>query len=326
MAKRKRLTSAALVGQPPEPDTEDLSPTTNHTLRRVPIAQVAGEAAATAALEELAGEMKTARTQGRLVQSLPLGAIKADHLIRDRMLHDAEEMAVLKASIAARGQQTPVEVVELSGGAYGLISGHRRLTALQLLLVETGDDRFGQVLALIKPLDSAATSYTAMVEENEIRANLSFYERARLAAEAAKIGVYPTPARAVATLFANSPAPKRSKITAFLIVHERIGSVLKYPTQIPEKLGLALSKALEGEVGFETRLKAALRKAPDRDAAQERAVLERSMKGPAAPGPTARQITAGITLEAHRGKVVLKGKDVTEDMVRDLERWLASRQ
>jgi hypothetical protein len=30
-----------------------------------------------------------------------------------------------------------------------------------------------------------------MVEENEIRAGISFYERARLAAEAAKLGIYP---------------------------------------------------------------------------------------------------------------------------------------
>jgi ParB family chromosome partitioning protein len=48
------------------------------------------------------------------------------------------------------------------------------------------------VLALIRRPETSADAYLAMVEENEIRAGISFYERARLAAEAAKLGSIPT--------------------------------------------------------------------------------------------------------------------------------------
>lgn len=324
MAKRKRLISAALIGGSDDQGTSPL-PAATASPRRPPIAQVAGETAATAALQELASEMKAARSEGRLVLSLPLQVIKADHLIRDRIVHDDDEMTVLKASLSARGQQTPVEVVELGEDTYGLISGHRRLTALQSLLEETSDDKFATIEALIRPLGSATASYMAMVEENEIRANLSFYERARLAAEAARIGIYPTPARAVAELFANAPAPKRSKITSFLRVHERLGAALKFPAMIPEKLGLDLSKALEVDPGFETRLKDALRKAVDRDFARERGILERCLRGKAKTPPAARDVSPGISLQLRNGQVVLKGRGVTPELVKDLEGWLSQR-
>jgi ParB family chromosome partitioning protein len=84
-----------------------------------------------------------------------------------------------------------------------------------------------------------------MVEENEIRAGISFYERARLAAEAAKLGIYPDPAAAIAALFTSASPAKRSKIGSFVRVHEALGPALRYPTAIPERLGLALAAALD---------------------------------------------------------------------------------
>ena len=123
MAKRRRLTEteiAALTpGGEPAPETKSMP---RYPLgvapgaARAPIAQVAGEAAAQAALDEVAGELKAAREEGRLVLSLPLEAIKADHLLRDRITQDEAEMEALQESLRARGQQTPIEVVELTGG------------------------------------------------------------------------------------------------------------------------------------------------------------------------------------------------------------------
>jgi ParB family transcriptional regulator, chromosome partitioning protein len=52
---------------------------------RPPIAQQMGEAARDDALEKLSAEIAAARAEGRLIQSLPLAAIVADHLIRDRL-------------------------------------------------------------------------------------------------------------------------------------------------------------------------------------------------------------------------------------------------
>lgn len=320
MAKRKRLTPATLT-QGGMLETKDA---TSPPMSRAPIAQVAGDAAARAALEELADDMRAARAKGRLVQALPLDQVKADHLVRDRIAHDVEEMAALKASLMARGQQTPIEVVELEKG-YGLISGYRRLAALQALSAETGEARFDAIQALIKPLDDVSDSYVAMVEENEIRADLSFYERARLASEAARIGVYPTPARAVSALFAHAPPAKRSKINSFLRIHDRLGGALQFPAAIPEKLGLALAKALQAESAFQGRVKAALRRAKVETAAQERAVLERCLKPEVAAKSASADVIPGVAVQRGKGRVVLSGSGVTPELTHDLLEWLSRR-
>jgi ParB family chromosome partitioning protein len=345
MAKRKRLTlppSAAETPQttppgrsleikamfPSYPDgvARTTSPESRAMVaaRQAPIAQVAGEAAAQSALDELADEMRAIRTGGRLVTALALSAISDDHMVRDRMVNDPEDMAALKASLIARGQQTPIEVVDLGQGRYGLISGWRRLHAFRALYSETRDARFLQIQALIKPIDSVSDGYVAMVEENEIRANLSFYERARLAHEAARLRVYPTPARAISILFANATSAKRSKIGSFVKLHEAFGTILRFPAAIPERLGLALVKAMERDPAIVPRLKAALHATPPRTAEAERATLDRALRKASVPN-TPTEVIPGVTLDARKGRVVLSGKGVTEALQRDLKAWLAGR-
>lgn len=341
MAKRKRLTPAALTGEQTaaESGSEALLETKaayplgvapaarTQPTTRAPIAQVAGEAAAQAALNEVASELEAARSGGRLVQALPLDQVQADHLLRDRMAADPEEMATLKASLTARGQQTPIEVVALAGGGYGLVSGWRRLRALSELQAETGVTRFATVQALIKPLEGASDSYVAMVEENEIRANLSFYERARLACEAARLGVYPTAERAVQTLFAHAPSAKRSKIKSFIRIHEALGDLLRFPAAIPERVGLALSAALGADGDLVARFKAATRKAPPADAAAERKLIEQAMRVAPVTKPAQEQaeVIAGVTVAAGRNRVLLSGVGVTPALQDALHDWLRNR-
>lgn len=340
MAKRKRLTPAALTGAesasegatgaPLETKATNpfgVAPAPTHApTKRAPIAQVAGEASAQAALNEVAAELDAARNEGRLVQALSLDSVLADHLHRDRMVSDADEMAALKGSLKARGQQTPIEVVVLEGGGYGLISGWRRLQALQALHEETGDQRFAKVQALIKQPATVSDSYVAMVEENEIRADLSFYERARLACEAAKLGVYGTAAEAVSVLFAHAPPAKRSKIKSFIRIHEELGDVLRFPVAIPEKAGLALTQLLEREPARAAALKAALRDGEPADAVAERAVLDAALRGAAPKGakPKAkpREVIPGVALECRRNRVVLSGSGVTPALQEALQSWL----
>ena len=120
MAKRKRLTV------PMVPEIADLETKSAHKgMRSMPIAEVAGDTAARAALDEVAGAVATAETEGRLIKTLPLACIETHHLSRDRIVIDAEEFEVLRNSIAARGQQTPIEVLQLPNGRFGLISGLR---------------------------------------------------------------------------------------------------------------------------------------------------------------------------------------------------------
>ena len=60
-----------------------------------PIARVAAEAAGAAALDELAETLRRAREGGRMVLELPLEAIAPDHLARDRLPVEDEEMVAL---------------------------------------------------------------------------------------------------------------------------------------------------------------------------------------------------------------------------------------
>ena len=312
MAKRKRLEVPAQVS--PDLETKSAFP----PRARMPIADVAGDTAGRAALEEVAREMTLAESEGRVAKKLPLEAIEIHHLNRDRLVLDEDEMTALVDSIRARGQQTPIEVVRLNSTSYGLISGMRRLKALKTL----GETH---VLALVKNPDSSQAAYQAMVEENEIRANLSFYERANIAATAVRQGVYPNPKKAIAGLFAHAPAPKRSKIAKFVVLCEKLGKTLRFPTAIPEKLGLALAQGLESDAKLATRIKDALRTTPPADAAAERRTLERALKKHAplsARKPEA--LAPDLSAQFKAGRVVLSGAALTDELCAKLRDFLVS--
>ena len=312
MAKRKRLEV------PAEPfsgglETKSAFPTAPP---RMPIAEVAGDTAGRAALEEVAREMTAAETEGRVVKKIPIDKIEIRHLARDRMVLDDEEMEVLKTSMAERGQQSPIEVVGTSSG-YGLISGMRRVAALKAL----GETH---VLALVRRPETAEAAYVAMVEENEIRANLSYYERANIAVMAVGQGVYPTPKRAVSGLFAHTSSAKRSKIAKFVTIRESLGKVLAFPAAIPEKLGLALAAAIEADRTVASRISEALRKTPPEDAAAERRVIERALRTPRTASDGAEEIAPGVTFQVKKGRAVLSGPGVTPGFAEALREWAVS--
>jgi hypothetical protein len=247
---------------------------------------VAHDAASANALAEVVQTLTDARNEGRLIQRLPLHLIDAEHLVRDRIAADPEEMAVLKDSIRQRGQQTAIEVVALEDGRFGLISGWRRLGALRYLLSETKEPAFETVLALVRNPADAAESYVAMVEENEIRVGLSYYERARIVARSVDRDVFRSDRVALAQLFAAVSRSKRSKIGQFVTLVRQLDQGLKYPTYITERSGLALVQALETDEGLAQRLITALKAVPNRDADEEGAIISRSVsrsETPAAP-------------------------------------------
>lgn len=241
MAKRKRLTRARL---------DEATPVETALPRgvaggRPPIADVAHDAAASAALTEVAQTLTEARSEGRLVQKIPLFQIDETYLVRDRMAADPGEMAVLMDSTRARGQQTAIEVTPLGGDRFGLISGWRRLNALRDLLLNTKDAKFDTILAISRNLDQAGNTYVAMVEENEIRGGLSFYERARIVAHATDKGVYHTDRLALAALFRPVARAKRSKIGAFVRIVRALDDVLLFPTALTEKFRTRLGPSAQ---------------------------------------------------------------------------------
>lgn len=358
MAKRKRLTPARSdylegSGVPVPSGPMALGP--------APIAQVAGDAAARAALAEVSAEFEAARDDGRVIDLLPLSAVDDGYLVRDRMVQDEEDLAALMDSIRARGQQTPVEVIRLptpvNGATHGLISGWRRLTALRRLCSETGDDRFATVRARVVSPDTAQAAYVAMVEENEIRVNLSFYERARIAVQAMREGVYPTQRAALQGLFGTTTRSRRSKIGTFIALVEAFDGDLAHPTAISEKLGLALAREILRNPDFVSKVRNRLASAPERTAAEEMRLLALAVEEqrPAAPGdaveprpqapagkagkpepqpgrvspsPTIREYAApGVSVSFHpgKGRIELTGPAVDEALLAALKDWLARR-
>jgi ParB family chromosome partitioning protein len=315
-----------------------------------PIAQVAAEAAAAAdpqpasvrieqARDQADAEtLRQARQDGRLIVEIPVSQIAIEEMTRDRIAIDREELEELKRSIAENGLRLPVEVFELAepgeGERYGLISGLRRVTAIREIGGPTA-----KIAALVRSPRDAASAIVAMVEENEVRANLSHYERGRIAVLAAGQGHFADVEEAVARLFGAASKAKRSKIRSFALVHEELGDMLAFPEELTEKGGLRLAAALRQ--GVEGELRAALAAQPASDGASEWAamvpVLEASEMKRSEPSgrggrprkqkpPTARkagdsyELPNGLRIRADqdgRGYLIrLEGGPVDAEMVR----------
>ena len=339
MAKRKRLTASIPQDQPlgSAPQSKGMftqtpatpSVRTSGFVKHAPIADMAGAAAASAALEEVSAELSAARQEGRLVAKLSLDKIDASHLIRDRVLIDSDDMNALINSIRMRGQQTPIEVLETSPGHYGLISGWRRLSALHRLYSQKSDEKFATVQALIRTPASAQDAYIAMIEENEIRVGLSYFERAQIVVRTVQAGIYPNAKNALQTLFSNASRAKRSKIKSFLPIVEALGSTLKFPSAITERLGLELSQKLADE-NFSASLNVQLEEAnlESQEAEQNLllAALEAS-KGPikkgsrsfakAVPDKTVQYevLAPNLQMTVSDDTLTLTGKAITPDLV-----------
>jgi ParB family transcriptional regulator, chromosome partitioning protein len=329
---RRRLTLGSLSG-----DTLDV-PRAEHGLTlspalslspTAPIARVAAEAAGAAALQELTETVARARDSGRMVLDLPLSAIAPDHLARDRIPAEDEEMGSLRESLRLHGQRTPIEVTPLvsegRAGAlpYGLISGWRRLQALKALHAETADPRFSTIQALVRRPETAADAYVTMVEENEIRLGLSHYERARVAALATARGVFPSEDDALRALFATASRPKRSRIRAFLDIFHALDGTLRFPAHLPERLGLALVERLRAGDG--PRIAAALAETAPDTPESELALLVALLATPK-PAPTVEHVRPGLALETRlKGRTLtlkLTGEAVTPTLAADLRALL----
>ena len=334
MAKRKRLTPANTQF------LDDTQAPVQTLARAAPIAEVAGEASSAAALDEMAHVLRQAREEGRMVLALPLDSIQADYLVRDRVVMDFEGMETLKHSLRQRGQQTPIEVEALGGDRYGLISGWRRLRALKDLQAERGPGAEGDtVQALLRTPEQSSDAYLAMVEENEIRVGLSFFERARIAVRAAEIGVFETETAALRGLFHAVPRAKRSKIKSFIRIVHALDDVLKYPEVISEKFGLSLAKALDENKALAAKISARLREARASglitDGAAELSCIQKTIaetkKGKDTPitdpikAENAKsEVPHGVRARTNSdGSLTLYGPSLTAEFRKRLMRWLS---
>ena len=329
MAKRKRLAPA----QPRDPnaaplETKSIAGLSPHPAP--PIASVAGDASTVAALEELSETLRRARAEGRMITAIPLPRINETYLVRDRVAVDGEDMEALKTSINARGQQTPIEVVDLGGDTYGLISGWRRLQALRALGQDTAN-------AIITAPREAPDAYVAMIEENEIRVGLSYFERARIVVKAVEGQVFDSHKNALQSLFSTASRAKRSKIKSFIPVVEALGNSLKFPADLGERFGLQLSKALLSDPYAARRMTSALAAKPASTAQDEYDTLDEALKQgletkerpmtPKTKAAAIRQVSpiVGVQVSTSGRSITLQGKGVDPTLYSDLLQWLKTR-
>lgn len=255
-----------------------------------PIAQVAAEAASLNSMASVTDRVSLAKDQsdaaqwrqaeqnGLVAQTIALMDIDQDFIRRDRLVEDQEAMSELQASILSNGLRAPIEVAKTETG-YGLISGFRRLQAFRALSAVS--EQFAQIPAFVRDADAGQAAYVAMVEENEVRANLSHYERGRIAVLAVGQGVFPTVNAAVDELFASASKAKRSKVRSFASVHEALGDLLQYPTSLTEKAGLALASCLRD--GGQVELRRQLAGSQVYEAKAEWALLQQAIKDTGKP-------------------------------------------
>ena len=355
MAKRRKIST---------PSSEELAQIETEfrgeTVKRpnaalAPISHVAAEAAKTGepspaqdrAVQEKdrtdAQTLRDAEGQGRVIRQIPLDQILADAMVRDRTVIDPNDMAELKASIAAHGMRLPIEVFERDDPdkPYGLLSGYRRLWAVRELGALTEHEKYATINALVRDPDKLGGSFAAMVEENEIRASLSHYERGRIAVVAAQQGAFASTEDAVSQLFSAASKAKRSKIRSFCYIFEELGDILQFPENLKERDGLRLSNVLRS--GAENQLRDALDRAQPSTPAEEWAAMEavitraESDMQPGAQGGRPKKSTlkklgwqgadtlhlsSGITLQHARdsqGHVIrIKGADLDQVLVEAL--------
>lgn len=333
MAKRRRLEA---------PSTEELTrmeaefeEQAKARAGAAPIAQVAGEAAASLQLADPATRAENARNKadaeklhearekGLVLLDLPLDEIEADAMIRDRSVLDAEAMAELERSILASGLRLPIEVFELNraeGPRYGLLSGYRRLRAMQAIRAKTGPGGGHETIrAILRQPHEDGDRFAAMVEENEVREALSHFERGRIAVIAAQQGAFPNAEAAVNALFPVASKAKRSKIRSFASIFEELGDLLQFPELLREKDGLRIANALRA--GGERRLREVLEAGQAVDFDTEWALIDAALKEfddkpkVAARGgrPKTRPVPSGwlddSTLKVSNGVTMKKGVD-----------------
>ncbi|MBC7479970.1 MAG: ParB N-terminal domain-containing protein [Pseudorhodobacter sp.] len=283
MAKRRRLETPGAEALAEIEAGFAAKPTPDRIGLGAPIAQIAGEIARAAEPLDVEKRVSNARDsvdaeawrhanqQGRVISDLALDQIDPDYMMRDRIVVESAELEELKTSILAHGLRLPIEVVTLPDGRYGLVSGWRRVMVMRQLQ-QQDPDRWPAIKAIIRPPYEAGELYTAMVEENELRAQVTPYERGRIAVVAANLGAFPDTEIAIDTIFGAASKAKRSKIRSFAYVHDELGDILQFPTDLAERNGLRLAYALRE--GYAQQLRAALFGAKRGGPALEWALLE----------------------------------------------------
>ena len=209
------------------------------------------------------------------IHLIALDAIDAAAIPRDRTAPDPAAFDELVFSIVRGGLRMPIELFGLTtddgAPAYGLISGHRRLSAFRHLRdLRKGAD-FTEIPALLRNPGDTATILAAMVEENEIRASLSPWERAAIAVTARDRGIFPGIEAAIDALYPTSTRQKRAKLRNIAFLVDETDGLLRDPHSLSEAALLRLHAAWSR--GFDALITTALNESSRKDAGSQWQIL-----------------------------------------------------
>ncbi|NEX47961.1 ParB/RepB/Spo0J family partition protein [Pseudotabrizicola algicola] len=187
------------------------------------------------------------------LHTLNLNQIDTEALPRDRTALDPQELDQLARSIALSGLRQPIEVWMLQAPRppflYGLISGYRRTAALRRLGLT-------EVQAFLRTPETLAQAMAEMVGENEIRSQITPWEKARLVLATVDEGHFPTPDAAIRGLFPHLSRQSHHRMRGHAEVVEALGDILSQPETLSSRRLDRLATALRS--GWENLLRAAL--------------------------------------------------------------------
>lgn len=182
------------------------------------------------------------------ILDIPLDQIDETALPRDRLQIDPARFEELWISISRTGLRQPIEVFEnLNPDApapFGLISGHRRLLAVRFLNEQTGGRAHATIPAFVRTPADVPAALAAMVEENDIRAELSPWEKAQVAIATRDAGHFPTIDGALDTLYPSASRQKRARLRTIATLADELGHTLTAPERLSENQLLRLAAAL----------------------------------------------------------------------------------
>lgn len=208
---------------------------------------------------------------------LPIAAINADALPRDRSTTDPAAMEALVNAIAATGLRQPVEVWALADPepphTHGLISGHRRLAACRRLHdLREGRD-FTHIAAFLRTPTSLADAMALMIAENEVRADISPWEKGRILLDAVTEGIFDTLDGAVRGLHPHLNDMARSRLRTLATVAQTFNGHLTAPETLSQRQLLRMAAAIRAE--FVPLILAALSESTDTTPERQWRLIER---------------------------------------------------
>jgi len=130
---------------------------------------------------------------------------------------------------------------------------------------------------------------------------------------------------ALQALYATASRARRSKIRSFCVLVEAFDGTLRFPTQIGERLGLQMTKALQANPGLAMRLKRRLQVAARNTPEEEHAIIQNALRGPRQNTSDPDTLAPGLMVQQKGKRLVLSGDALTPELQQDLLTWLRGR-